>query len=129
MIGCCEALAALPCPTVLIGHEQEYVKSRQEMKDGKLVLVPLWSRTQPISTSGPNVPNIVHMFDPVLRFYMVGSSYMISSEARSDVLCGSRLIPGKTWSWSDLPPKKLFEAAGALLPEYTPSTAVSYIIP
>lgn len=109
-------LKALPCHVILICHQQIYEKRKTINEGGKKREIVEWTRTQPISTSGPNAMTLAKEFSEILYFYMRGRNVKISTEAEEGRDGGCRILPPKVWQWDELTFKTICEICNYKIP-------------
>lgn len=128
----------LNCHVIVIGHQSVYEKSRDEKDGNRTKKIVEWSRTQPISTSGPAAMSLAHHFTDVFYFEIAGNLTRINTEPAKNRDGGSTIVPpglydflpGKASTPKTLDFRKVCQFAGIELPNNPePQTAFRYFKP
>lgn len=114
-----EKIRALPCHVIVIGHETVYEKRDQE-KGSPTKGEIQFTKTQMISTSGPQGAKMAKDFNEVFRFHMDGALFKIDARTDEEQDSKTQLVEPKLYPWKDLQFGTLCEAAGINQPEDTP---------
>jgi len=110
-------LQALSCHVIVVGHQTEYEKYKVEQIGGREVRSLKWSRTQPVSTSGPNGMLIPSEASDILYFYRIMSMFKIDTGGETLRAGGCRSIPPKTFRWEDFQFVDFCKLANYKIPE------------
>ena len=103
--------AALPCHSVIIAHS--YLREQRD-KTGKKVI---WTKTQPISSSGPHGGKLGSTeVSDILFFDLIGKNYMIDTSAEQGRVGGCRNVPPLKENWDVFTFEKYCSLANIDLP-------------
>lgn len=119
-------LKALPCHVFVTAHAYTYEKWNDKKGPERKML---WSREQPISSSGPHGGKVPTAFNDVLFFDRVSSEYFtIDTGGSKNSVGGSRLFPPYVHKWAELPPAEFFKKVGCK-PTGAPCLGARWIAP
>ena len=106
------ALLQLPCPVVVIGHEQLNI-------DDTKVHLP---SVQPLTTSSTQGGTIASMFNQVIHFEVTngGETKMVTA-TNKELITGGTLLPPGNYDFKSFPWDKVLKKR-----DFVPTTAVSY---
>ena len=116
------ALGSLSSHLVVIGHEM--LREKKDEKQKKT----LWTKWQPISSSGPHGGKLGAGFTDILYFIMAGKNYYIDTSAEQGRVGGCRNLPPMKEEWDKLSFERYCSLANIDLPgeENEPQTAFEY---
>lgn len=109
-------LLTLPCHVIVIAHQTVYEKRKVDEQGREVVE---WSRTQPISTSGPHAMQMGVDFSEILYFSRAMQFFKIDSAGETLREGGCRFVPPKSYSWEELQFVDICKIANSPIPDGT----------
>ncbi len=107
-------MLTLPCHVIVIAHQTVYEKRKVDEQGNEVVE---WSRTQPISTSGPHAMQMAVDFSEILFFSRAMQFFKIDTAGETLREGGCRFTPPSSYSWDDLQFVDICKIANSPMPD------------